>query len=162
MVIPYAATVARDQERAGAIGTLMGAVLLGVLLSRAFAGIVASANGWRGVYAVAAVLMAVMAIVAGRVLPAQGTEINIGFAAQMRAVLRLALGQPALRWRSLIGAAQFAAFSCFWTTVTFLLSGRPFHYSQGQISLFALVGAAGAGERPSGLARRVRRQQSST
>ncbi len=145
MVIPYAATLARDQERAGAIGTLMGAVLLGVLLSRAFAGIVASANGWRGVYAVAAVLMAVMAIVAGRALPAQGTEISIGFAAQMRAVLRLALDQPALRWRSLIGAAQFAAFSCFWTTVTFLLSGRPFHYSQAEIGLFALVGAAGAG-----------------
>jgi predicted MFS family arabinose efflux permease len=145
MVIPYAATLARDEERAGAIGTLMGAVLLGVLLSRAFAGIVASANGWRGVYAVAAVLMAVMAIVVGRLLPAQGTEISIGFAAQMRAVLRLALGQPALRWRSLIGAAQFAAFSCFWTTVTFLLSGRPFHYSQAEIGLFALVGAAGAG-----------------
>src|SRR5258708_23245298 len=132
MVIPYAATVARDQERAGAIGTLMGAVLLGVLLSRAFAGIVASANGWRGVYAVAAVLMAVMAIVAGRALPAQGTEISIGFAAQIRAVLRLALDQPALRWRSLIGAPPFAAFSRFLATVTVLLSGSPLPFSPAQ------------------------------
>jgi MFS family permease len=44
-----------------------------------------------------------------------------------------------------IGATQFAAFSCFWTTVTFLLAGPPFHYTQAEIGLFALVGAAGAG-----------------
>lgn len=50
-----------------------------------------------------------------------------------------------LRWRALIGAAQFAAFSCFWTTVTFLLSGPPFRWPQAGIGLFALVGAAGAG-----------------
>jgi predicted MFS family arabinose efflux permease len=144
MIIPYAATLARAEERAGTIGTLMSALLLGILLSRAFAGIVASAAGWRGVYAIAAGLMAVMAVVMSRVLPAGGREIGIGFAAQMRAVGRLALSEPVLRWRSLTGAAQFAAFSCFWTTVTFLLSGRPFRYSQAEIGLFALVGAAGA------------------
>jgi predicted MFS family arabinose efflux permease len=144
MIIPYAATLARAEERAGTIGTLMSALLLGILLSRAFAGIVASAAGWRGVYAIAAGLMAVMAVVMSRVLPAGGREIGIGFTAQMRAVRRLALSEPVLRWRSLVGAGQFAAFSCFWTTVTFLLSGRPFRYSQGEIGLFALVGAAGA------------------
>ncbi len=144
MIIPYAATLARDRERAGVIGTLMGAVLVGVLLSRVIAGIVAGAGGWRTVYAVAAGLMAVMAIVVGRALPAREREVRRGYAAQLHAVLRLALSEPALRWRSLIGAAQFAAFSCFWTTVTFLLSGRPYGYSQADIGLFALVGAAGA------------------
>lgn len=44
----------------------------------------------------------------------------------------------------MVGAAQFAAFSCFWTTVTFLLSGPPYHFPQADIGLFALVGAAGA------------------
>jgi predicted MFS family arabinose efflux permease len=145
MIIPYGATLARDAERARVIGTLMGALLLGVLLSRTFAGLVASAAGWRGVYAVAAGLMVVMALVMRRVLPAGRREVGSGYLAQMRAVARLALGEPVLRWRSLIGAAQFAAFSCFWTTVTFLLSGRPFGYSQAGIGLFALVGAAGAG-----------------
>jgi predicted MFS family arabinose efflux permease len=145
MLIPYAATLAREEERAHTIATLMGAVLLGILGSRTFAGVVASIAGWRGVYAVAAGLMAVMTLVAGRVLPAGDREVGIGYFAQMRAVGRLALSEPVLRWRSLIGAAQFAAFSCFWTTVTFLLSGQPFDYTQAQIGLFALVGAAGAG-----------------
>jgi hypothetical protein len=96
------------------------------------------------IYAVAAGLMAVMAMVVGRALPAHEREVGQCYAVQMRAVLRLALSEPALRWRSLIGAAQFAAFSCFWTTATFLLSRRPFGYSRAEIGLFALVGTAGA------------------
>ncbi len=144
MLIPYAATVASPRERARTIGTLMGGLLLGVLLSRTFAGVVASAAGWRGVYAAAAGLMAVMAVVLSRVLPAGGREVGIGYLAQMREVARLARHQPVLRWRAVMGAAQFAAFSCFWTTVTFLLSARPYRYTQAEIGLFALVGAAGA------------------
>jgi predicted MFS family arabinose efflux permease len=144
MVIPFAATLAGDQDRAGTIGTLMGAVLLGILLSRTFAGLVATGVGWRGVYAVAAGVMTVMAVVMNRRLPAGGREIHAGYATQLRAVARLALSEPVLRWRAVIGAAQFAAFSCFWTTVTFLLSGPPYRYSQAGVGLFALVGAAGA------------------
>lgn len=145
MMIPYAATLACPEERARTIGTLMGAVLLGVLLSRTFAGIIADFAGWRAVYGLAAGLMTVMAVVMYRVLPAGGREVDVGYLAQMRAVLRLARSEPVLRWRSLIGAAQFATFSCFWSTVTFLLSGSPFRYTQAEIGLFALVGAAGAG-----------------
>jgi predicted MFS family arabinose efflux permease len=144
MVIPYAATLAPDGERARVIGTLMGALLIGVLLSRTFAGLLAGVVGWRGVYAAAAVLMAVLAVVMNRLLPRTGREVGVGYAAQLRAVARLAVSEPVLAWRSLIGAGLFAAFSCFWTTVTFLLSGPPYHYSQTAIGLFALVGAAGA------------------
>lgn len=144
MIIPYAATLARDEERASTIGTLLGAVLLGILLSRTFAGLVASAVGWRGVYAAAAAMMTVLTVVISRALPADGREVSIGYLAQMRAIARLALTEPVLRWRSVTGAGQFAAFSCFWTTVTFLLSGPPFRFSEAGIGLFALVGAAGA------------------
>ena len=144
MLIPYAATMASPGERARTIGTLMGGLLLGVLLSRTFAGVVAGAAGWRAVYAVAAGLMTIMALVLKRVLPAGDREVRIGYLTQMRAVVRLAVYQPALRWRALMGAAQFAAFSCFWTTVTFVLSGRPYRYTQTEIGLFALAGVAGA------------------
>jgi predicted MFS family arabinose efflux permease len=144
MLIPYAATLAQPEERARTIGALMGGLLLGVLLSRTFAGVVASAVGWRGVYAIVAGVMVVMTFVLNRVLPPGGREVGIGYGAQMRGVLRLALSQPVLRWRAVIGAAQFGAFSCFWTTITFLLSGRAYQYTQAQIGLFALVGVAGA------------------
>jgi predicted MFS family arabinose efflux permease len=62
----------------------------------------------------------------------------------MRAVVRLARREPVLRWRAVVGAGQFGTFSCFWSTVPFLLAGRPFGFTQAGIGAFALVGAAGA------------------
>jgi predicted MFS family arabinose efflux permease len=145
MTIPFAATLARAHQRASVIGTLMGSVLLGILASRTFAGVLAGVAGWRGVYGPAAGLMAVTAIVVARALPGADREVSIGYLAQLRAVVRLARSEPVLRTRALIGAAQFAAFSCFWTTVTFLLAGPRYGFSQATIGLFALVGVAGAG-----------------
>lgn len=145
MIIPFAATLASDAERGHVIGTVMGGLLLGVLLSRTTAGLVASVAGWRGVYVLAAGLTMLVAALLWRVLPGDGREVGAGYFAQMRAVAALAAGSPVLRWRAVMGAAQFAVFSCFWTTVTFLLAGRAYGYSQAAIGLFALVGAAGAG-----------------
>jgi predicted MFS family arabinose efflux permease len=89
--------------------------------------------------------MIVLPVVLSRALPRDEREVSSGYLTQMRAVVRLAVSEPVLRWRSAIGAAQFAAFSCFWTTITFLLVGPVFRFSQAEIGLFALAGAAGVG-----------------
>ena len=57
--------------------------------------------------------------------------------------LRLLADEPLLRRRAFHGACGFAAFSVLWTTLAFLLSGAPFHYSNAVIGLFGLVGAGG-------------------
>jgi predicted MFS family arabinose efflux permease len=51
--------------------------------------------------------------------------------------------QPLLRESSVIGALVFASFSCFWTTLAFLLHS---HYGLGAgvAGTFGVVGAAGA------------------
>jgi predicted MFS family arabinose efflux permease len=144
MLVPYAATLAADDQRSQVIGTLMGGVLIGILLSRTFAGILAQAGGWRTVYAVAAVIMALTALALRRALPNDHPELSIGYRAQMRSVLEVARAEPVLRWRSLMAACGFGAFGCFWTTVTFLLAGPEYRFSQLEIGLFALVGTAGA------------------
>ncbi|HTR96053.1 MAG TPA: MFS transporter [Trebonia sp.] len=144
MLVPYAATLASDRERSRVIGTLMGGLLIGILLSRTFAGVVAGFAGWRAVYAVAAAFMALTAIMLRRALPDHGPQLAISYREQMRGVLRVAMAEPALRWRSLIAACGFGSFACFWTTVTFLLAGPQYGFSQLDIGLFALVGAAGA------------------
>ena len=141
MLIPFAATLAAENERTHAIGTVLSGLLTGVLLSRTFAGIVAQLAGWRGVYAIAAVVMAVTTAVVYRALPDLPPEVDTGYRAQLREAFRLARTQPVLRWRALIGACGFGAF---WTTVSFLLAGPPYGFSQLQIGLFALAGAAGA------------------
>ena len=144
MLVPYAATLANDNERSRVIGTLMGGLLIGILLSRTFAGVVADFAGWRAVYGAAAVFMALTAVMLRRALPDHGAQLVISYRAQLRGVLDIARTEPVLRWRSLIAACGFGSFACFWTTVTFLLSGPQYNFSQLDIGLFALVGAAGA------------------
>lgn len=144
MLIPFAATLAAPRERTWAIGTVLSGLLTGILLSRTFAGAVAQLAGWRGVYAVAAVLMAATTVTAYRQLPDLPPEIERGYAAQLRETLSLVRTQPVLRWRSLIGACGFGSFSAFWTTVSFLLARPPYDFNQLEIGLFALAGAAGA------------------
>ena len=57
--------------------------------------------------------------------------------------LRLLVTEPVLRRRAWHGACAFAAFSVLWTTLAFLLSASPYHYSNAVIGLFGLVGAGG-------------------
>jgi predicted MFS family arabinose efflux permease len=144
MMVPYAATLAADDERGKVIGTLMGGLLIGILLSRTFAGVVAAMAGWRAVYAVAAVAMALTAVTLGRALPNHPRQLSISYAEQLRGVLAVARAEPSLRWRALIAACGFGSFGAFWTTVTFLLASPQYGFSQLEIGLFALVGAAGA------------------
>ena len=144
MLVPYAATLASDNERSRVIGTLMGGLLIGILVSRTFAGMVAEAGGWRTVYGIAAVLMALTAITLRRALPDHGRQLEISYKEQLRGVLAIARAEPVLRWRSLIAACGFGSFAAFWTTATFLLASSQYGFSQLDIGLFALVGAAGA------------------
>lgn len=144
MLIPFAATLAAPAERTRAIGTVLSGLLTGILLSRTFAGIVAQVAGWRGVYAIAAVVMAATTVIVYRALPDLPPEIDTGYMAQLRETLSVARTQPVLRWRGLIAACGFGSFSAFWTTVSFLLSGPRYGFNQLEIGLFALAGAAGA------------------
>jgi predicted MFS family arabinose efflux permease len=144
MLIPFAATLAAPAERTRAIGTVMSGLLTGVLLSRTLAGIVAQLAGWRGVYAIAAVAMAVTTVILYKLLPDLPPEIDASYGTQLGQTFALVRNQPILRWRSLMGACGFGAFSAFWTTVAFLLSRPPYDFNQLEIGLFALAGAAGA------------------
>ena len=61
ILVPFAATLAGDEERGRVVGTVMGGLLLGILLARTLSGAIASVGGWRSVFVVAAVLMVVLA-----------------------------------------------------------------------------------------------------
>ena len=112
MLVPYAATLASDNERSRVIGTLMGGLLIGILLSRTFAGVVAEFGGWRAVYGIAAVFMALTAVMLRRALPDHAPQLAITYREQLRGVLDIARAEPVLRWRSLIAACGFGSFGC--------------------------------------------------
>ena len=51
--------------------------------------------------------------------------------------------EPLLREASIVGALMFASFSCFWTTLAFLLE-KHYQLGPGAAGSFGIVGAAGA------------------
>jgi len=153
ILLPYAATIAAEHERGRAVGTMVMGSLTGVLLSRTVAGLIGEVAGWRGMFVLAAVVTALLAVMTARVMAPAPPELTIGYRAQLRETVRLAVTEPVLRRRSMIGACVFAAFGAFWATVAYLLAGPNFRYGGAEIGTFALVGAAGAiVARPSGRA----------
>ncbi len=144
MLVPMAASLATESTRGRVVGRVMSGLLLGILLARTVSGLIAGVTSWRVVYGAAAVLMVVLAVVLARVLPAEGERPAIGYGTLLRSTLALFLAERLLRRRILFGALGMAAFSVFWTTMAFVLSGAPYHYGDAAIGLFGLVGAAGA------------------
>ena len=142
--IPFAAQLARDEERGKVVGSMMGGLLTGVLLSRTLSGFVAQHFGWRSVYYVAAGMMVVMALILTSVLPSEKPAFKGTYKELMLSIWHLIKTQPVIRQSSLIGASLFAAVSAFWATLAFFLEAPPYKYSLSVIGLFGVIGAGGA------------------
>jgi predicted MFS family arabinose efflux permease len=143
VVLPLGADMAEPRQRGRVIGRLMTGLLMGLMLSRSFSGIVAQAAGWRTVYVAAGVALAVMAVTLWRVLPREPFRAHVSYGRLLSGTLGLFATLPMLRRRALYGFLIFAAFSTLWTTLAFHLSAAPFHYDNLVIGLFGVVGAAG-------------------
>jgi predicted MFS family arabinose efflux permease len=144
IITAYAAARTTDETRGRALGVIMGGVLFGILLSRTVAGLIAAAGGWRAVFVVAAVLMALAVMAVRLAVTETADRLTISYPAQLRAVVTQFRDHAVLRTRCLLGACVMATFTAFWTSVAFLLAGPPFHYGQVGIGVFALSGVAGA------------------
>jgi predicted MFS family arabinose efflux permease len=143
VLVPLAADLAEPAQRGRVIARVMTGLLLGVLLSRTASGLVAQLAGWRTVYWTASALLAVMAVILHRVLPKEAAREHVAYRKLVAGVFSLFVTQRQLRRRAYLGAVIFASNNALWTTLSFLLAGAPFHYSNAVIGLFGLFGVAG-------------------
>ncbi|WP_052422669.1 MFS transporter [Nonomuraea candida] len=145
VVVPFAATLARPEERGRVVGTVMTGLMLGLLLARTASGALSELGGWRTVYWVSAILMALMAVLLRIFLPRLGGDgRRLSYPALLRSTAGMFRHEPLLRWRAGIAALSLASFSVLWTALTFLLSGAPYHWGEPAIGLVGLLGVAGA------------------
>jgi predicted MFS family arabinose efflux permease len=144
LVLPFAAGLARPEERGRVIGLVMGGLLIGILGARTLSGFLGAAFGWRAVFAAAAALMVLLAVVSAFAFPRGPVTSTLSYRALLRSLLTLARSEPMLREAALIGALVFGAFSAFWTTLAFRLETPPLHYGARVAGLFGLVGIVGA------------------
>lgn len=145
VLVPYAASLSRPEERGRVVGAVMSGLLIGILLARTFSGLVGQVSSWRVVYWLAAGLMLLLIFVLRHELPRADPHPEApAYGPLLRSVGRIVREEPLLRRRSVYGALVFAAFSVFWTTAAFLLSRPPYSFGQAVIGLFGLAGVAGA------------------
>jgi predicted MFS family arabinose efflux permease len=143
IVLPIAPDLVDDSQRGRAIGIVMTGILLGVLLARTFAGWVSRIHGWRWVFVAAAILNAAFVPLLWRKMPRLPPKHDLHYKDAMISLWTIYRTQPMLREASLVGALSFASFSCFWTTMAFMLHAR-FGMGPGVAGSFGLVGAGGA------------------
>ena len=143
VALPIAPDLVSHEERGRAIGTVMTGLLLGILLARTFSGWVSKVHGWRWVFVVAAVMNAAFVPLLKKVMPKLPPKQKLHYSDAMKSLWTLFRTQPLLRESSIIGALVFASFSCFWTTLAFLLN-RHYGLGAGVAGTFGVVGAAGA------------------
>lgn len=144
VLVPFAAGLAGADERGKVIGDVMTGLLLGILLSRVVAGLVAEVAGWRAVFWLAAALMIITVALLRRELPVVAPVADLPYRRALVSVLGLIRDEPVLRLRMLYGAVTFASFGVFWTSIGFLLAGSPYNWSDATIGVFSLLGVAGA------------------
>jgi predicted MFS family arabinose efflux permease len=142
--IPLAAHLASDEERGKVLGTIMGGLLTGILLSRTLSGFVAQYLGWRSIYFISTAFMLVMTALVWKHIPGERPAFQGNYRQLMRSLLQLFREQPVIRESAWIGACLFGAISAFWATMAFYLEKPPFGYSLSLIGLFGIIGAGGA------------------
>ncbi|MFT3865502.1 MAG: MFS transporter [Solirubrobacterales bacterium] len=144
ILIPFASTLAPEDERGHVVGMVMSGLLSGILLARTFAGLLAGATDWRDVFALAAVAMALLAVALWRAMPESRPPTSLPYKELLGSIAALIRREAVLRRRMVYGACGFAGFSLVWTTLSFLLSDPPFDFGEAKIGLFGLAGLAGA------------------
>ncbi|MFJ9992814.1 MFS transporter [Pseudomonas putida] len=143
LMVAQAATLATPAQQGQAVGTVTSGIVLGILLARLVAGVVADLAGWRGVYFAAAGLALLMVALLGWRMPAVRP---LGQRQRYRALLRsmavLLRDDRLLRQRGMFALLIFAAFSVLWSSMVLPLTAL--QLSHTQIGLFGLAGVAGA------------------
>jgi predicted MFS family arabinose efflux permease len=143
ILVPFAASLAPPEQRGRFVGQVMSGLLLGILLARSVASLVAAAAGWRTIYIVSAILMVGASVAVRRLVPRQRPLHRSGYGQLLKSTVRLAAHEPVLRRRALAQASIFGAFTAYWTAIGYeLIDAHGFR--QTDIAIFALVGATGA------------------
>ncbi|GGZ04018.1 putative MFS-type transporter YdeR [Pseudoduganella plicata] len=144
VLVPFAAHLSSEAERGHTVGKVVSGLLLGVMLARPAASLVADHASWHVVFGGAAVLIALLAVVLRFKLPQRVPQAALSYPKLIGSLWTLFATTPILRRRAAYHAGLFGAFSLFWTVVPQVLAGPAFGLSQSAIAVFALVGMAGA------------------
>ncbi|WP_226961607.1 MULTISPECIES: MFS transporter [Streptomyces] len=141
--VALAADLSVAEERGRTLGAVTSGVIVGILGARVLAGGLAALWGWRSVYVTLAVLLAALACLVVRLLPADPRRVRTTYGEVLSSLGRLFRDRLFVS-RGLIAFFLFASFGVLWSGLALPLAAAPWQLSTAQIGLFGIAGLAGA------------------
>lgn len=143
VLIPFASTISPPESSAATVGKLMSGLVMGIILSRTFAGFVSTYWSWEGVYLSSGIITLLFAIVMWKKLPNTQPQTGLTVGSIYRSLFVLARSNPHLIRRACAGALGFGILSMVFTSMTFVLGNAPYDFDDFEIGLFGLLGVIG-------------------
>ena len=141
-MLPLVGELAPSHRRATALSIVVSGLLLGLLVARLLSGVVTEYTSWRNIYWLAFALQYLIVILLWFFLPDYpSTNPNgLNYFKMLWSIVRMLFKHPILVQVCLVGFCTAATFTSYWTTLTFLLAGKPYNFSPLYIGLFAFIG----------------------
>ncbi|KAF2712102.1 MFS general substrate transporter [Pleomassaria siparia CBS 279.74] len=144
LMMPLVGDLAPPHRRAAALSIVVSGLMLGILVARVLSGTISNFVTWRAVYWMAFGLQSLIFVALWLFMPDYPSTNPSGLNYfQLLWTIGKMLGKhPVLVQACVAGFFTSATFTSFWTTLTFLLAGSPYHYTPLTIGLFGLIGIA--------------------
>ena len=144
MFIPVASHFSKPGDKSRNMGIVLTGLLSGVLGGRVLSGYVGEWAGWRTMFWIAAVVMAVCLVCMLRTLPAMPASFCGSYCKLMGSVGKIYIEHPKIRVYSLRGGLSFGSMMSVWSCMAFHLAGAPFRAGSDAVGMLGLCGLAGA------------------
>ncbi|KAF2007008.1 MFS general substrate transporter [Amniculicola lignicola CBS 123094] len=146
LMLPLVGDLAPPHRRAAALSIVVSGLMLGILIARVLSGTITNFVSWRYVYWMAFALQSTIFILLWLFMPdyprTNKGEDSLNYFQLLWTIVKMLGHHPVLVQACITGFFTSATFTSFWTTLTFLLAGSPYHYNSLTIGLFGLIGIA--------------------
>lgn len=142
-MLPLVGDLAPPHRRATALSVVVSGLMLGILVARVLSGTISNFVTWRAVYWMSFGIQYTIFVMLWLFMPDYpSTNPNLNYFELLWTIVKMLGRHPVLVQACIAGLLTSATFTSYWTTLTFLLAGPPYHYDPLAIGLFGLIGIA--------------------
>ncbi|KAF2457878.1 major facilitator superfamily domain-containing protein [Lineolata rhizophorae] len=144
LMLPLVGDLAPPHRRASAMSIVVSGFMLGILVARVLSGTLTNFTSWRAIYWFAFGMQTLILALLWLFMPdyPSANPAGLNYFRMLYSILQMLVRHAVLVQACLVSFFTSCTFTSFWTTLTFLLAGAPYHYSSLVIGLFALIGIA--------------------
>ncbi|KAF2473406.1 MFS general substrate transporter [Lindgomyces ingoldianus] len=144
LMLPLVGDLAPPHRRATALSIVVSGLMLGILVARVLSGTMTNFVTWRSVYWMSLGLQYLIFVMLWLFMPdyPSTNPTGLNYFQLLWSILVMLTKHPVLVQACVTGFFTSSTFTCFWTTLTFLLAGPPYRYDPLTVGLFGLIGIA--------------------